>query len=154
MGLFDRLFSQTPSAKPTVPPVQIYNEDEAFIGILFCCLYADGEASEEEIDAFSRYLVTRPAFRFLPIVDIYRKFLTYYMQVKDIASIVALAMPMISENRKPQLFATAVDFVLADGVVDAAEQKLLEDLQAGLQVDETLARQIIEVLLIKNSTVL
>ena len=78
MGLFDKLFSQAPAAKPTVPPIHIYNEDEAFIGILFCCLYADGDASDEEIDAFSRYVVTRPAFAMLPVIDIYRKFASYY----------------------------------------------------------------------------
>lgn len=47
-------------------------------------------------------------------------------------------------------FAIAVDLVLADGVVNEDEKDFLYDLQQRLQIHETLAMQIIEVIVIKN----
>jgi hypothetical protein len=47
-------------------------------------------------------------------------------------------------------FALAMDLVLADGRLGDRENTVVDQLQGALQIDEHLARKIIEVLLIKN----
>lgn len=54
----------------------------------------------------------------------------------------------------PQLrettFALAVDLILADGRLGSRENALIDQLQAALEIEEGLARKILDVLLIKN----
>jgi hypothetical protein len=48
------------------------------------------------------------------------------------------------------VLAVATDLVLADGCIRGREKAFVDQLQAALEVDETTALKIVEVLLIKN----
>lgn len=57
----------------------------------------------------------------------------------------------IPRSLHPAAFAVAADLVLEDGRIDAPERRFLDRLAANLRLPHTTAKQIREVMLIKNS---
>jgi hypothetical protein len=56
----------------------------------------------------------------------------------------------IPSDMRATTFALAVDLVLADGRLGSRESTFIDQLQTALQIEGTLARKILDVLLIKN----
>jgi len=146
MGLFGSLFSGVSKSV-----VSFSSEKEAFFAIIYACVCADGDVSDEEISALVNYCGNNPIMSGLDLVGTYRR-MHDIKNKSGLSEIVSAAIPKISFDKRPTVFAVAVDFMLADGVVGPKEQTLLEELQKGLEVDEALATKIIEVLIIKNKS--
>ncbi len=144
MGLFSKLFSGA-----STPSIHLNSEAEAVFAILYCCMRADGAVSDEEISSLVSYGNTNPMLSRLDLLSTYERMLGI-VNKHGIPALVAAALPVITAERRPTVFAVAVDFMLADGVVGQKEQELLADLQKGLTVADEQATRIIEVLLIKN----
>jgi tellurite resistance protein len=65
-------------------------------------------------------------------------------------AVLAACADAIPAELRATTFALAMDLALADGRLGSRENTLIDQLQRALQIDDDLARQIIEVLLIKN----
>ncbi len=144
MGLFSKLFSGT-----SQPSIQINGEQEAFFAIVYACVSIDGNIDDDEIEALVGFMHSNNYMEGFDSLSAYHRF-DGLRSKYGVPAIVSAALPKVKESMKPTLFATAVDFVLADGVVNSKEESLLEDLQKGLGVSEELATKIIDVMIIKN----
>lgn len=144
MGIFGKLFSSSGTETVTYT-----SEREAFFAVVFACICIDGDVSDEELNNLVTYCSNNAFLNPLPTVESYRKMVGLKNKL-GLEAMVTAALPRISADRKPTLFAVAVDFMLADGIVGPKEETLLEDLQKGLEIEESQATKIIEVLLIKN----
>lgn len=143
MGLFNKMFSG-------VATEQIANEKDAFFAIIYASIAADGDVSDEEISGLLAIVGQKKIFRGIDVLDTYKRTVKLNQSVGGVEKLVELAAPKISEELKQTVFATSVDFMLADGVVGKKEETLLEKLSSTLGMDETAAMKIVEVILIKN----
>lgn len=146
MGLFSKLFSNVPSQAS----VKFNSEEEAFYAILFACISVDGDIDDEEIKDFIASVNSNQFLRNLDLVDVYSE-MVHKKDKHGLESFVTAALQMIKPERTKSLFVSAVDLVLSDGVVDSAEETLLEDIQKGLNIDNDFAQKAVEVMLAKNS---
>lgn len=146
MGLFDKMFNQTPSTPEGFKPL---NEKEAFIGILYASLASDGEVSEIESDRLSQLLVFKEMFSNFDIVIPYRRVAIVCVKLGS-KKIIDECAPLISVENKEMLFAVVMDLMLVDGLLEEEEKDMAEYISAALSLEENRARMIIEVILIKN----
>jgi uncharacterized tellurite resistance protein B-like protein len=65
-------------------------------------------------------------------------------------SVMKASADAIPSDMRATTFALAVDLVLADGRLGSRESTFIDQLQTALQIEGTLARKILDVLLIKN----
>lgn len=144
MGLFSKLFSST-----SQPSIQFNSDREAFFAIVYACVAIDGEIGDDEIEALVGFMHSNNYMEGFDSLEAYRR-LDSLKSKYGVQAIVTAALPSVKETMKPTLFATAVDFILADGIVNAKEEALLEDLQNGLSISNDLATKIIDVMVIKN----
>lgn len=145
MGLFSGFMGKDPLEKE-------FNTYEAASGVLLSVVASDGEISDEEVDAFVFVANRHPIFvdqsphDFRRMID--EQFSILRKQGWEVlADKAALHVPA---RLRATLFALAVDFVLADGRVEAAEERLIETLRAKLGIGPDDARKIVEVLALKN----
>ena len=144
MGLFSKLFTSA-----SQPSIQFSSEREAFFAIVYACVAIDGQIDDDEIEALVAFMHSNNYMEGFDSLAAYRR-MDSLKSKYGVPAIVTAALPSVKEVMKPTLFATAVDFILADGVVNTKEEALLEDLQKGLGVSEELASKIIDVMVIKN----
>jgi uncharacterized tellurite resistance protein B-like protein len=145
MGLFDKVFSS--SAVQTNP---FTDSRDAFFAILYACMSADGNVDDEEINALVVLSQQKAFFRGYDIAGIYRRIVPKVLALGDVKQAVTLAAPQIPVELRETLFATCVDFSASDGLVGAAEQRMLENLQQALELDAQRCMTIIEIIMIKN----
>lgn len=141
MGLFDKFTGGTP---------QIENEKEAFFAVIFAGTAADGEISEEEVQELVSILTKKQMFRNTDIRAIYNKTIKIFRSVGSAIGMIDIAAPKVSNEMKETLFATCVDIVLADGLVQAKEKEFVEKLKTALSISDEKAEKIVEVIIIKN----
>lgn len=144
MGLFDKFKSAVSNTDLT--------PQEATSGILLAVIASDGHISDEEVDFFNLVANRHPVFRDQPAAD-FRRMIDKMMGAlrreswKSLVSRCAVALPA---TLKPTVFALAVDFVFADGSVEDAEKELVTILQRELEIDDSAAGAVVEVLATKN----
>ncbi|MFN0050027.1 MAG: tellurite resistance TerB family protein [Cytophagales bacterium] len=142
MGFFDSLL------KVSTP--EIKTEKEAYAAIIYSSMAIDGEISEEEVHDLIEMVAHNKMFKGTNINDLFKTIAANYKAAGSFEKMVEVALPMISEGNKEKLFVTVIDIVLSDGVVAQKEKELIEKLKLGLQISDSLAKNAIEVLLIKN----
>jgi uncharacterized tellurite resistance protein B-like protein len=140
MGLFN--FG---GAKP-----EIKDEKEAFLAIIYAAIAADGVVEPEEMNALTVTLANRSIFRGLDLNGTFKRINKIHKESGSVLGIIEAAAPKVSEGYKNTVFATAVDFLLSDGDVAAAEEKMLYDLKAALNIADDVAKNIVDVIVIKN----
>lgn len=145
MGLFDKVFSSTPT-KVTYSPK---NEQEACIGIMYACLATDGDVSDIEIEKLTSMIGFKQNFQGHDIVASYKTAMVTHKQVGSKA-IIDSSVSKVSADNKPTLFAMIMELLLADGILADKEKEIAEYLSTSLQLDSNTAQKIIEVMLIKN----
>ena len=144
MGLFDKVFGGNQPEK--------LNAQEAFTGVLFAAVAADGVINQEEMISIIAIVNRMKLYKGTnekqmramvdKIVNILKK--------QGPSPLIAAAKETLTPEMKETAFAAAADLVLADGTVEPEEQKLLEELQQVLAIPEDKALKITEVLVIKN----
>lgn len=144
MGLFD-LFSKKADATFVYAP----DEHEAWVAILLACMLADGDMDDAEIDSLARMLAFKTKFRGVNIGNFFGSIMSAKNKVGG-AGLVEGASKAIKEDDKATLFAMSVELVLADGEISRDEELIIETLAKSLNVSDTVAANIIEVMLIKN----
>jgi len=140
MGLFN--FG---GAKP-----EIKDEKEAFLAIIYSAIAADGVVEPEEMNALVVTLANRRVFRGLDINDTFKRINKIHKDSGSALGIIEAAAPKVTDGYKETVFATAVDFLLSDGNVAGAEEKMLYDLKAALNISDSVAKNIVDVIVIKN----
>ena len=147
MGLFDRFLEKpaTPAAAAYVPS----SDHEAWIGILYACMTADGTVGGSEIDALARMLVFKLKFAGIEFKPLYQNVLNAKAAIGGLGLVQACSK-FINETDKDTLFAMAVEIVLADGKLDKDEELIIEAVANELHINRELADKIIEVMLIRN----
>jgi uncharacterized tellurite resistance protein B-like protein len=140
MGLFN--FG---GAKP-----EIKDEKEAFLAIIYASIAADGVVEPEEMNALAVTLANRKIFRGMNVNDAIKRINKIHRESGSVLGIIEAAAPKVSEDYKNTVFATAVDFLLSDGEVAQAEEKMLYDLKAALNISDDVAKNIVDVIVIKN----
>lgn len=125
--------------------------EEATSAILLGIIASDGDISEEEVAAFNAVashhpiLVNQPAAAFRKMID--DQFVVLRKQGWEaLFDKGAAELPASLANT---VFVLAVDFVLSDGTVDAAEERLIEKLRNALSISDDLVTAAVEVLSIK-----
>lgn len=146
MGLYEKFAErkETPGFDYTVA-----SDMEAWVGILYACMAADGDISDVEIDSLSRMLVMKQKFDGQHI-DIYFEKVADAQEKIGSLNLVEACAQMVEQEEKPTLFAMAVDIVLADGVLQEDERLMIAFISESLQIPNELAQQIINVILIRN----
>jgi tellurite resistance protein len=140
MGLFN--FG---GAKP-----EIKDEKEAFVAIIYAAIAADGVVEQEEWNTLLVTLANRQIFRGMDLRSIFNRIGKIHKESGSVLGIIEAAAPKVSEGMKATVFATATDFLLSDGNVAAAEEKMLYDLKAALGISDDVAKNIVDVIVIKN----
>ncbi|MDQ1089441.1 tellurite resistance TerB family protein [Siphonobacter sp. SORGH_AS_1065] len=145
MGFFDSLFKAQPVQ------ITINDEREAFVSILYACACADGYLSDDEIDELASFLSTKDKFlRTSNAMPYIHKARDNFKTLGGAKGLVEVAAKSISADLRETTLFYAVDIILADGVVDPEEAKVLDFLKDALSVSEAQAQKITEVALLKN----
>ena len=129
-----------------------FNTYEAASGVLLSIVASDGDISDEEVDTFSLVANRHPIFA-LQSPHEFRRMIDEQFSIlrkRGWEALADKASSHVPANLRPTIFALAVDLVLADGRVEATEERLIESLRKKLGVDEGDAKRIVDVLALKN----
>lgn len=146
MGIFDKLLGGQGSENASL------SQQEAFAALLLVTIAADGHISDEEARAFNTIVNRMSLYRsqsgseFQSMVDK----LFGLLKKHGASALTEKAAAALPKELRETAFAVAVDFVFADGNVEETEKKLIETLHKSLEIPETTALNIIEVIEIKN----
>ncbi|WP_040279887.1 tellurite resistance TerB family protein [Psychroserpens damuponensis] len=146
MGLFDQFIKQPESKIITYKPLSDF---EAWIGILYACMSADGTVSDVEIDALSRMIVLKQKFKGIDISPLYDSVAEAKLKIGGIG-LIEVCSEYVNENDKATLFSMAVEIVLADGILEKDEEKVIELIANHMKIEMELVEKIIQVMLIRN----
>nr|WP_321235098.1 TerB family tellurite resistance protein [uncultured Psychroserpens sp.] len=144
MGLFDQFIKKTKDI--VYKPI---SDLEAWIGILYACMSSDGVVSDVEIDSLSRMIVHKQKFSGIDIAPLYNSVSEAKSKIGGIGLVEACA-EFVNEGDKDTLFSMAIEIVLADGVLEKDEEKVIELIADRMKIDAELANKIIQVMLIRN----
>jgi len=144
MGLFDQFIKKTKDIiyKP-------HSDLEAWIGILYACMSSDGVVSDVEIDSLSRMIVHKQKFSAIDISPLYDSVSEAKLKIGGIGLVEACA-EFVNEGDKDTLFSMAIEIVLADGILQKDEEKVIELIADRMKIDTELVQKIIQVMLIRN----
>ena len=146
MGLFDK-FVKTPEIKDLI--YKPLSDFEAWIGILYACMSSDGVVSDVEIDSLSRMIVHKQKFSGIDISPLYNSVSEAKLKIGGIGLVEACA-EFVNEADKDTLFSMAIEIVLADGILEKDEEKIIELIADRMKIDTELVEKIIQVMLIRN----
>lgn len=122
------------------------------MGVAFCAVFADGTMEIEEDERLAEHLADCRALRGCGEEEL-RAAMTkaerYARQHGEEALLLAAAGGLEPRLRETA-FCLAADLVLADGEIADEERAFIGRLRKALGVQETLASQVVEVLLIRN----
>jgi tellurite resistance protein len=144
MGLFSRLTGKKVESKPT--------DDILLFHAMICMCAADGVLEQSEMSSVEAFYDALPEFRgkdFKGLLDNTNKLFAKHGVVKE--SVKALA-EIESDAVRTKAFILAVDIALASGDVDESEDQMLDAMQRVLNVQDHLAKKVVEVLSLKYAT--
>lgn len=148
MGLFDKLFKVNEQKLSKLN----LSSDEAFIAIIFSAIAVDEEINRDEMKLLGfilskfKGLASLTPLQFQNLVNRFQKII----KNEGVGNLVAAAKENLSHDLRATAFANAVDLVLSDGILNEQEKEFLENLQKTISIDDALAEQIINVIVIKN----
>ncbi len=145
MGIFDR-FKKAFEKEYTYQPK---DENEAWIGLLYACIMADGEIVKVEENSLSLMLITKKRFEDVDIAKLYNRVAEAQHRIGGSGMVEACA-PFIKEKDRTTLFSMSVELVLADGILDEDEEKIIEYIAEKLEIEDAMVERIVEVMLIRN----
>jgi len=146
MGLFDKVkgVKEAETVKLT--------KEESFAGIVLAAVAADGVITEEEAQGLVISLVrmrTYVGYTGNQMSALLNK-LIGIIKKQGVDALVNLSKESLAQDLRETAFAVATDLALADGEIADQEKEILTKIQLGLEIPESKAVNIIEVMLIKN----
>lgn len=129
-----------------------FTDHEAAHGILLSVIASDGDIGDEEVDTINLIVNRHPIFRTQSAAD-HKRMVDEQLSILRKQGVDVLsekAAGDLPERLRATVFALAVDFVLADGQVDQAEERLIEKLRSQLGIGLEDAEAVVGVLSQKN----
>ncbi len=129
------------------------NLDEALIALFLGAMDANEHVSREELARAHHLIWSTKRFRQKSggavgrLIDRMRRLL----EEQEPAAVMEAAAKTIPAKLRPSAFAIVADLLLADGRIDARERKFLRQLAVDFNIRAHVARQIVEVMLVKDS---
>lgn len=127
------------------------NEPEAVLGILLSVIAADGDISDDESESFmylanpTKSLGPMPASTFKDHVSTCLSVLR-----KDGPSaLMERCCPHVTQEKRKPLFINSCDLIMRDGRVEPEEEKLIEEIQRKLGLDDAFAQNAVSIILSK-----
>jgi hypothetical protein len=150
MSLFDQVMDRTSAGTGGEPSGA--DAAEAFAGIALAAVASDGFLSEEEAQIIPFTLARMKLYDGYSDNDMRRLFdkLLAQLQREGVEALFTSAKDALSLELRETAFAIAADLVLVDGVITSEERSFLDDLYDILEISESVATQVIEVMAIKN----
>jgi uncharacterized membrane protein YebE (DUF533 family) len=146
MGLLDTVLDTESKVEVTLTPA------EAFAAITLAAIATDGHLPENEARCISTVLSRSKLFRnytnelmnrlFEKILSILRR--------DGMNVLFDAAKESLTQELREAAFAVATDLLLSEGIVTEEERYFLNDLYQALGIPTDVARQILQVILIKN----
>lgn len=145
MGIFDKVFSKETSAVTL-------SKREALASIAIAAVASDGDINSQEVQRVAIDLATLRAFRGDDLRNLSETLnkTAGLIKKRGPAPVLQAAKTALSKEECQSGFFIAADLVISDGVIEDQEKKFLEELQATLQIDDSVALKIVEVASIKN----
>ena len=122
---------------------------EAFLGVLLSAAFADGEMQAAERDQILHIASRSRALNSISAAELSRINGVVNERLASRPTALQEACGTLPLDMGPSVFAHCVDLLLADGQLLPAEAAFLEELVTQLSVDQQVASQIMEALLIK-----
>jgi len=145
MGLFEALFKNKRTEYSVYTPATI---QEAYMAVFYSILYADSEWGDKETKALRPILMRLRVFEDENISYYIKKVETEHL-IYGPQALINGALELIHQKYRPQLFCLCAEIVLADGVIEDEEEKILEFLAKAANISDDLAKKIIEVTMIR-----
>lgn len=145
MSLFEKFFSQPTTTKT----YKANSEREAWMACVVACMYIDEETNDVTINRLSNLFLSTSIFRDTDVGAIFKEARIKHIEFGSRALING-SITYIHIDSRDTLFAKCCEIIIADGVVTKEEEKILEYLRQRLDLNEELAKKIIEVMIIKN----
>ena len=125
---------------------------EAVTAILVAAVAADGTLVEQEAERLNALLPSMRLFRQTSAAHLQRLTETALDIIGSTSpdALLPACAEVIPESLRAPLFALAVELVIVDGDVSATETRFVDSLKSALAIDDEIAANIIEVLLIKS----
>jgi uncharacterized tellurite resistance protein B-like protein len=145
MSFFSSIFGSTAEA------VQL-NREEAFVGILFAVIAADGIIADEEVEDFFSVLKKAKVMQNVNNNQ-FRQLINKLQKINRTSGpeeLVSLAADTLPAELRNGVFCIACDLVFSDGTASKEEQQILELIKIKLQIDDSLALKAAEIVIIKN----
>lgn len=114
------------------------------------CLRSNELDSDEENAAFYTTINSRNIFKGHDPKALITAAVGYYDQAGGSAALIDAAIGAIREQTRLPLFYHCLDVILADGVVTPQEHKIFQYLKRQFKVDDDLANEALEILVMKN----
>ena len=125
---------------------------EAVTAILVAAVAADGTLVEQEAERLNALLPSMRLFRQTSAAHLQRLTETALDIIGSTGpdALLPACAEVIPESLRAPVFALAVELVIVDGDVSATETRFVDSLKSALAIDDEIAANIIEVLLIKS----
>jgi uncharacterized tellurite resistance protein B-like protein len=125
---------------------------EAVTAILVAAVAADGALVEQEAERLNALLPSMRVFRQTSAAHLQRLTETALDIIGSTGpdALLPACAEVIPESLRAPLFALAVELVIVDGEVSQTETRFVDSLKSALGIDDEIAANIIEVLLIKS----
>jgi len=146
VGLFDNLLNNS------APKAIVLTAAEAFAAITLAATASDGYLSDSEVQSLSLSLSRMKLFQDYSD-DTTAKMLDRFLGIirnEDGNELFLRAKQYLPHDLRETAFAVATDLVLADGLVTDEEKTFLEQLHRSLEIPDSIALDIVRVILIKN----
>jgi len=130
--------------------LKITDEAEACASVLLACRRADEIDGAGGTAAFLATLKSRNIFIGYDPETLIEKAGQYYTQAGSSAALIDAAMDAIRDQTRLPLFYHCLDVILADGLVTPQEHKVFQYLIGRFKVEEEVAFNAMEVLVVKN----
>jgi tellurite resistance protein len=127
--------------------------DDAFIALLIAAMDASGHVSAEEAARAHNIIWSMRRFRHRSGETVGRKIerMRTLVEKHGTLSAIEAAARQIPSRLRPAAFAVATDLVLVDGRMERLEGRFLRQLAADLGLDRQAAKNILDVIRLKNS---
>lgn len=132
--------------------VSVLTMREAVTAILVAAVAADGTLVEQEAERLNALLPSMRLFRQTSAAHLQRLTETALDIIGSTGpdTLLPACAEVIPASLRAPLFALAVELVIVDGDVSATETRFVDSLKSALAIDDEIAANIIEVLLIKS----
>jgi lysophospholipid acyltransferase (LPLAT)-like uncharacterized protein len=130
--------------------LQIENEQEAAVAILFACvLHKSKNLSQSQIEHLSRMLVLSSRFKSVELNELTVKALSL-QSVHGSKTVIEKSAPLVTEDFKDTLFAMTCEIMTADGKVDEGESEIIALAALSLGISMDVMKMMLTTYLVRN----